>query len=137
MQFAPPRRRNAPSVIIISLIDVLIVVLIFLIVTTTVRNEPAIKVVLPESKQPKAGANEKPLLVVVSKEGVINLKGHPLTSDQLESALKQEIQANPETAVALRADTQAPFGQIVKVMDAAKAANVKNMSAFTKDPESK
>jgi biopolymer transport protein ExbD len=34
--------------------------------------------------------------------------------------------------LSIRADVEAPFGQIVKVMDAAKAANIKTVSAFTR-----
>jgi biopolymer transport protein ExbD len=132
MQFAPPRRRNAPSVIIISLIDVLIVVLIFLIVTTTVRQQPAIKLALPESKQQKTGASEKnPLVIVIPKEGPVYLRKDPVTFDQLQGALTQAAQQNPDVAVSISADKDAPFGQIVKVMDAAKAAHIKNMAAYT------
>jgi biopolymer transport protein ExbD len=137
MQFAPPRRKNAPSVIIISLIDVLIVVLIFLIVTTTVRQQPAIKLALPESKQQKAGAKENNLVIYIPKSGPIYLKKDPVTVDQLQHALSEAAQHDPEVAVSISADTEAPFGQIVKVMDAAKAAHVHNMSAFTKGEPAK
>ena len=43
------------------------------------------------------------------------------------------VKANPELKLAIRADTKAPFGQIVKVMDAAKEAKVKMINAFTKE----
>jgi biopolymer transport protein ExbD len=132
MQFAPPRRRNAPSVIIISLIDVLIVVLIFLIVTTTVRQQPAVKLALPESKQQKTGSTENSMVIYIPKSGPIFLKKDPVTFDQLQGALTQAMEKNPETTVSISADTDAPFGQIIKVMDVAKAAHVRNMSAFTK-----
>ncbi|NDD39996.1 MAG: biopolymer transporter ExbD [Verrucomicrobia bacterium] len=49
MQFTVRKRRNPPAVIIVSLIDVLMVVLIFLMVTTTFRQQPAVKLTLPES----------------------------------------------------------------------------------------
>ena len=39
--------------IIISLIDILIVLLIFLMVTTSFKQFPAVKLTLPESRQPK------------------------------------------------------------------------------------
>ena len=37
-----------------------------------------------------------------------------------------------QTAMTIRADTDAPFGQIIKVMDIAKTVKITNVSAFTK-----
>lgn len=137
MQFAPPRRKNAPSVIIISLIDVLIVVLIFLIVTTTVRQQPAVKLSLPESKQTKAGAAENDALeITIPKQGSpIYLKKNPVTIDQLQSALTDAAKNDPKVTVYINADTEAPFGQIIKVMDATKAAHISSVSAKTTHPK--
>jgi biopolymer transport protein ExbD len=133
MQFAPPRRRNAPSVIIISLIDVLIVVLIFLIVTTTVRQQPAVKLSLPESKQQKTGATDNDTIeVTIPKEGTpVYFRKNPVTMDQLQSALTEAAKQNPKVSVYIDADTAAPFGQIIKVMDATKAAHIGSVSAKT------
>lgn len=136
MQFAQPRRKNAPSVIIISLIDVLIVVLIFLIVTTTVRQQPAVKLSLPESKQQKAGATEdNSLEITIPKTGPIYFKKNPVTFEQLQSALTDEANRDPKVAVYINADTDAPFGQIIKVMDATKAAHISAVSAKTTKPK--
>jgi biopolymer transport protein ExbD len=132
MQFAPARRKNAPSVIIISLIDVLIVVLIFLIVTTTVRQAPAVKLSLPESKQTKSGATEDAFLeVTIDKQGTLYLKKNPVTVDQLQSGLTESAKQNPKVSVFINADKEAPFGQIIKVMDATKAAHIATVSAKT------
>lgn len=133
MQFAPPRRRNAPSVIIISLIDVLIVVLIFLIVTTTVRQQPAVKLSLPESKQQKTGATDNDTIeVTIPKEGTpVYFRKNPVTMDQLQRALTDAAKQNPKVSVYIDADTAAPFGQIIKVMDATKAAHISSVSAKT------
>ena len=71
MQFSTRKRRQAPTIIIVSLIDVLIVVLIFLMATTTFKQLPAIQLALPESKQAKAGAADNALVVSVSNQGVL------------------------------------------------------------------
>lgn len=136
MQFASPRRRNAPSVIIISLIDVLIVVLIFLIVTTTVRQHPAVKLTLPESKQAQIGAKEADTIeITIRRDSPIYLKKDPVTFDQLQSALTEAAKRDPKVAVYINADTDAPFGQIIKVMDATKAAHITAVSANTQKPK--
>ena len=134
MQFTTHRKRPAPTVIIISLIDVLIVVLIFLMVTTTFKQQPSLKLALPESKQPKTGAAENALVVTISKQGPLYLKTDPVTLETLQQRLIAAVRQNPQTTLAIRADTDAPFGQFVKVMDAAKAANIKVASAYTRAP---
>ena len=133
MQFTSRKRRHAPAIIIVSLIDVLIVVLIFMMVTTTFKNQPAVKLALPESRQSKAGADEKaPLIVTIPKEGPLHLGSQVVSLDTLEEKLVAAAEKNPEVALAINADEGAPFGQIIKVMDAAKSAKIRTVSAFTK-----
>lgn len=134
MRFLPHKRRNPPSVIIVSLIDVLMVVLIFLVVSTTFKQQPAVKLSLPVSKNAKEGASENaPLVVTVAKqEPHLYLADRPVTLQRLEEELKARAAANPQVVLSIRADTDAPFGEIIKVMDAAKAAKIQSVTAFTK-----
>lgn len=137
MRFRIRKRRQAPTIIIVALIDVLIVLLIFLIVTTTFKQQPALRLSLPESTQAqKAGADEQaPLVVTVDKQGNLRVgpQGTPVTVDQLRNELAAQLQKNPELRMAISADEAAPWGQIVKVMDAAKEKNIKTVNAFMKE----
>jgi biopolymer transport protein ExbD len=133
MQFVTRKRRQPPAIIIVSLIDVLIVVLIFLMVTTTFKKQPNIKLALPESKQSKPGASENaPLIITIPQNGTFHLGKDPLTLEKLQEKLIEAVRQNPQVTLAINADDGAPFGRIVKVMDAAKAANIRSVSAFTK-----
>ena len=134
MQFTIRKRRQPPTIIIISLIDILIVLLIFMMVTTTFKQQPALKLALPESKQtPKTGVSEDSLVVTIAKqEPYLFLGPLPVTLDRLTEELKSRAAQNPKISLSIRADTEAPFGQIVKVMDAARAADIKMVNAFTK-----
>jgi biopolymer transport protein ExbD len=133
MRFATFKKRQPPAIIIISLIDILIVLLIFLMVTTTFKQQPAIKLALPESKQGKQGGNEGQLIVTIAKsEPFFYLGPRPVTYDRLQAEFNKAASANPGISLAIRADTEAPVGQMVKVMDAAKAANIKEVGMFTK-----
>lgn len=139
MRFYPRKRRSPPAIIIVALIDVLIVLLIFLMTTTTFKQQSAMKLALPESSQAeKTGASEDaPLVVSIESTGNLRLGGGtdalPLTADNLRSELISRVSKNPELKLAINADKAAPFGQIVKVMDAAKDAKVKFVSAYTKE----
>ena len=138
MRFFVRKRRQPPAIIIVALIDILIVLLIFLMVTTTFKQQPALKLALPESSQAeKSGAHENPPLVVtIDPQGNLRLgqEGKPVTADRLKDELVAAKAKLPELRLAISADKAAPFGQVVKVMDAAKAAGVKAVNAFMKEP---
>ncbi len=134
MQFTNRKRRQPPAVIIVSLIDVLIVVLIFLVASTTFKRPTAVRLNLPESSQGAPSESQRePVLIDVGKEPpFFYLNGKSSTIEQIQTGLATIMKTNPETPVALRADALAPFGEIMKIMDAAKNAGVTNFSAYTR-----
>jgi biopolymer transport protein ExbD len=136
MHFYVRKRRNTPAVIIVALIDVLVVLVIFLLVTTTFKQQAALKVQLPDSAESKKpGANENPPFVVsIDTNGVYYVEKLPVTFQQLEDQLKARVAKNPNLELAINADENAPWGKVVKLRDAAAAANVKSLRAFTKQP---
>jgi biopolymer transport protein ExbD len=139
MRFFNRKRRQPPAIIIVALIDILIVLLIFLMVTTTFKQQPALKLALPESSEAqKSGAHEDaPLVISIDATGNLRLgvDATPVTVDTLREKLVAAVGKTPELRLAISADKAAPWGQIVKVMDAAKAAKVKSINAFTKEPK--
>ena len=137
MKFSNKKRRQAPTIIIISLIDILIVLLIFLMVTTTFKQQPALKLVLPESKQAKqtGSDNSHNLIVTVRKEEpYFSLGRNPITSDRLQQVLRTSAAKDPELNISLQADSGAPWGQVLKAWDAAKEAGVRTIHILTKPP---
>src|SRR5437763_5941759 len=139
MRFVTRERRQPPAIIIVALIDILIVLLIFLMVTTTFKQQPALKLALPESSQAqKTGAHDNaPLVVTIDSAGLLRV-GTEMSAVTLEKFAEQLIAAvakDPDLRLAISADTVAPWGKVVKVMDAAKQAKVKqgNVSAFMKE----
>jgi biopolymer transport protein ExbD len=138
MRFYVGKRRQAPAVIIVALIDILIVLLIFLLVTTTFKQQPALKLSLPESSQAqKGGANEAPpLLVSIDPKGELRLgpDALPVTLDRLKERLQVELQTNPAVKLAIGGDKAAPWGQVIKVMDVARELGIRESKAYTKEP---
>jgi biopolymer transport protein ExbD len=136
MRFITHKRRQPPAVIVVALIDILVVLLIFLMVTTTMKQSPALKLALPESSQAqKTGAAENPPLVItIAANGSLFLGTERLavTLDRLRSELATRAAGKTDFKIAISADKGAPFGQVVKVMDAAKEAGVKSVDAFMK-----
>lgn len=132
------RKRRMPAVIIVSLIDILAILLIFVIVTTTFRrDQPQVVIKLPESKSAApAPATSSPAVLTVKSEDKIFLEEKPVAFDELKAALQGIVRATPDRPIALNADTTAPFGLVVKILDVLKEAGVKsNVSAFTEPPK--
>jgi len=126
------RKRRMPTIIIVALIDIFVILLIFVVMTTTFkRPQPSIVLRLPG-----AGAatgvtrleKEPPLTITVAADGTLFLNETAVAPE----ALVEAIGPFAEGKIALKADTNAPFGRVVHVMDALKEAGVKgNLPAFT------
>ena len=134
MHFNVRKRRNTPTVIIVALVDVLVVLLIFLMVTTTFKQQPALKLALPESSQARkdgSTTNALPFQINITSNAVIVLDRAPIPFDTLKDRLSQEVAKNPDLKLAINADRNAPFYRIVNVMDIAKELKIKSVSAST------
>ena len=125
--------------IIVALIDILIVLLIFLMVTTTFKQQPALKLTLPESSQAKkTGANEAaPFVVSIDPKGNLRFgpDASPVTIEHLKEEVLAAVAKKPDLQLAISADTTAPIGQVIKVIDISKEAKLKaGVNLFTKEP---
>jgi biopolymer transport protein ExbD len=130
MQFARKPRRHA-AINIIPLIDVLVVLLIFYIATTVFKkSEPKILIKVPSSTQAKASPGTPPSIIYVTEDSKISLDDTPVDPDKLGDLLKSKLAADPNFKVAMKSDTKAPFGAIVKVMDAAHDAGIADLPTF-------
>jgi biopolymer transport protein ExbD len=134
MRFRIRKRRNTPTIIIVALVDVLIVLLIFLMVTTTFKQQPALRLALPESSQARKEGfttNEPPFQISIASNAVIMLDHTPIEFSSLKGRLQTEVAKNPDLKIAINADRNAPFYRIVNVMDIAKELKIKSVSAAT------
>ena len=134
------RKRRAPSVIIVSLIDILAILLIFFIVTTTFRkNQPQLQINLPESRtaEQAPAENTEPAILRIKSATEITLDEKPVTLENLADALRTLREQAPARPIAMQADREAPFGVVVRALDALRDAGIKNIPAFTQPEEKK
>jgi len=133
MQFYTKKRRT-PAINIVSMIDILAILLIFFIVTTTFRkNQSQLKINLPDAKSAETTAAEskQPIALRVKSAEEITLDDTIVPLEKLEAALIESRRKNPTRSIALQADREAPFGIVVKILDALKGAGLKDVPAFT------
>lgn len=120
------KRRQKPTVPIITLIDILAILLIFFIVTTTFKTkESLVKVNLPRSSEMAAtGDATLRTALALGKDGSVSLGEQVVPMEGLAAALTQYKQANPEGELELKADEGAPLGLMIDVWDAATKAGI-------------
>lgn len=130
------KKRRIPSITIVSLIDILAILLIFFIVTTTFRQRLSqLQINLPESKavpSTSSVSSKKNVILQIKSAEEITLDNKPVTAAKLDEAIKALEQSIPGCSITMQADQEAPFGTVVKVLDALQAAGIKNIPAMTR-----
>ncbi len=137
MSFYPRRRRSPPPIIIISLIDVLIVLIVFLLVTTSFRNQPSVRVTLPDvgdTTQPGSAQGKPPVIITIARENPhYHIGTYAVTQDRLEQELRDAAARDPQVKLVVRADAEASWGLVAQVLFYARKAQIpqENVRAFT------
>ncbi|MDZ4815703.1 MAG: biopolymer transporter ExbD [Verrucomicrobiota bacterium] len=137
MQFITKKKRP-PVIALVSLIDVLVLLLIFFMVSTTFKqSQPEVQLKMPESKHAVEGEAIKnaPLILTIDKTERLYLGDQLVPLPDLVVFLKREQKERPDLVLELKSDEKVSFGTIIKVMDAAKDANIQNVKALTKPVE--
>ena len=133
------RAKISPNFSMASMTDVIFLLLIFFMITSTIVSPNAIKVLLPQGKQQTSA---KPLTrVIIDKElnfyaAFGNDKEQSLTLDELTPFLQSCADKEPEMYVALYADENVPYREIVKILNIANENHFKMVLA-TRPPENK
>uniref|UniRef100_A0A831ZYE4 Biopolymer transporter ExbD n=1 Tax=Desulfacinum infernum TaxID=35837 RepID=A0A831ZYE4_9BACT len=116
-----------------SLIDIVFLLLIYFLLTTNFLAEEGIRVQLPQAVSAVA-QEDRELVVTVSPEGDVYLGARLLNLDELRDVVKQRLEADPETAVVLKADRTLVLDRVVQVMDTIKAAGAARLRLATERP---
>lgn len=134
------RTKIQPEFSMASMTDVIFLLLIFFMITSTMVSPNSIKVLLPQGKEK---TTEKPLTrVIIDKE--LNYyvaygsgKEQEIEYSQLMDYLqKQPVVADSARFVALYADEEVPYREIVKVLNVANENKYKMVLA-TRPPQNK
>ena len=134
--FEQSRQHRAPAIRLINLVDVLFILLIFFIATTTFRVAlpTAVRMQLPEAKTAEELGKEKiaRLVISIGADETVYVNDKPEKLDAIESILREAKQKNPDVQVQFSADKKVSYGAVMAIVDAARAAGVNNITAFTK-----
>ncbi len=113
------------------LIDIMLVLLIIFMVSSSAAIESGLDVDLPEMNAVSDKTSEV-LVVSLSKEGVIAVKGQEIKVEELQPKIAALLKELKTESVILEGDSNAPLEQVMMVMDTARSAGAKNFSIAAK-----
>jgi biopolymer transport protein ExbD len=122
---------------IIPMIDTTFFLLVFFMISTLSMTQfKGMQVNLPKVASGQQATAES-AAVTIDKDGRLFLNQQVTDEAALGEALRQQLVKNPEMLVVINADDGVQHGQVVEVMDIARAANVAKMAIAVKPKEQK
>ncbi|MGO2011956.1 MAG: ExbD/TolR family protein [Pseudoalteromonas sp.] len=121
------QEEEAEEINMTPMLDVVFIMLIFFIVTATFVKEAGIDVNRPEAATSvkKERAN---ILVAISDDGEIWINKRQIDVRAVQANIERLKAENPQGSVVIQADKKSTTDTLIKVMDAARAAGVFDVS---------
>ncbi len=119
---------------ITPLVDIIFQLLIFFLLTASFITTPNLGVELPKASSNATTAQQRDLVVVVTREGAIQFNGQTLKGTALLDTLKKIYKDQPKARVLIQADKKAYHGHVVKVMDVAKSIGFRRLGVAIQSP---
>lgn len=117
------------SINVTPLVDVcLVLLIIFMVVMPAMIN--AVPVKLPATAHGDAHVSQ-PLEITVKSDGSLYLGTLVVRRDQAASEIAKLHAKSPERAIAVRGDKDVPYGDVVEVLDACRAAGYDDVKLVT------
>jgi biopolymer transport protein TolR len=126
------RRRGFSDINVTPLVDVMLVLLIVFMVTAPLLAA-GLRVELPNVEATNAPVRDTKLVVTVTREGKIALGEDDITAD-VERVLATNPRVQKEREIYIRADKEARYGAVARVVAAARAAGVDGLNLLV-EPE--
>jgi biopolymer transport protein ExbD len=121
------RELDQSEVNLTPMLDVVFIMLIFFIVTASFVKESGIEITRP----PAATAERQErgnIIVAITAENDIWIDRRQVAIKALRANIERLHAENPQGALVIQADVKSQNGLLVRVMDAARLAGVKNVS---------
>ena len=118
---------------ITPLVDVVLVLLIiFMVLTPSMLKhlDPTIPKKADENVVPSA---ETTIIVEYTAKQVLTICGEPVQPEQLAERLAARLRVDRQKVVFFKAEDEAPYGEVVRLMDIARGSGAKTLAVVTTD----
>ncbi|HTV73458.1 MAG TPA: biopolymer transporter ExbD [Candidatus Acidoferrales bacterium] len=114
--------------------DVLLVLLIIFMILAALVTPPGFQKELPNHSDPSQTNNDDPkktIDVEVTEKNVIYVDGQQANAQSIYYIMAQDAQKRGHLHVSITADGKAQYGIIIRILDAAKLANLNDVGFVT------
>lgn len=111
-------------------VDVMLVLLIIFMVTAPMMQQ-GIDVNLPKTASSGVELNEKPFVLVISKDGKVKIADIAVPIADLKSKLTSIFKDKKNKQIYIQADKKVDYGVVAEVMAEARASGIFNISLIT------
>lgn len=127
-----PRKQSLPPQLVLSpMIDMIFLLLVFFIVSTMYMSEiKTIPIRLPVAQNSET-VSKSNFAVTVKKDGVLYLEDNKIEMKQLVANAAAESKRDAAFSVIIRADGEANYKTVIKLMDELKGAGVTRFGLAT------
>jgi len=117
-----------------SMADIAFLLLVFFLTTAVFNEEKGLPIVLPEQSEEQEVSPKNLIFFIVQPDGrVVVRRGESeqeqtVAYNEIEGILRQELLANPNLIAAIQTDPDAPYANMVNVLDEVKLAGAERIS---------
>ncbi len=113
--------------------DVLLVLLIIFMILAALVTPPGFEKQLPNSSnsQSTANKNKNDIQIIVNEKGTIFVDGTKTDTKGIYRVMYDTIKKRGKKKISLTSDIKAPYGVIIRILDAAKRAGDENVGFVT------
>jgi len=134
MRKRPHHADEEAEVDMTPMLDIVFIMLIFFIVTTSFTKESGVDLsrpapVPPDTPQPKHPS--KPIIFVIDQNDVITMEGREIDFRSVGANVEREKAKHPKSPVIVNVNPDASNKIMIQVVDAARAAGVKQVNVAT------
>ncbi|MCG3172601.1 MAG: Biopolymer transport protein ExbD [Myxococcota bacterium] len=126
-----------PSINVTPLVDVVLVLLIiFMVITPLLSKQFYLHTAKKdENKDPPAQNDPKPPVVLTARAGGAYLNADKIPLEELGDKLRRVFAARNEYMLFFAAEDDVPFGEAMKIMDAARGGGALTIAVVTDPPK--
>lgn len=126
----PGAHRPLADINVTPLVDVMLVLLIVFMVTAPMLAA-GLKVNLPQARTAQPLPPKEPIVVTVKAGGEVALGVDPIEREHLAGIVKARLGGDPARVVQVKGDRDAPYGEVVGVIDLLSAGGIARIALTT------
>ncbi|HIF9320579.1 TPA: ExbD/TolR family protein [Photobacterium damselae] len=123
----PSRNREDAQIDLTSMLDIVFIMLIFFLVTSSFVRESGVEVNRPQASH-AVSQKDAGIFIAITSANDIYIDKRIVDAERVQATIEHMLVDQPDASLVIQADEHAYNGTVVKVMDAAKGAGVKNIA---------